>query len=148
MKHGRTIVTADARSARLYECTKTPAGRWHAAEHDAIHNEWTERIEPGRPTVLARGPSASAAQRSADRKHEAEEMDRRFARSVARWIAETPSGNGRPPLTVFAAPRFFARLRDELDRTGVACILREGEFVHLLAPDLVRHPTILECLEP
>jgi hypothetical protein len=142
----RALATVDAHRAFFFLCRSTPRSQWRIEPGDEFHNAWDQRTQHARPTVLGRGPSASAAQHFADRKHEVEELDRRFARAVAGWLARCAGEVPVDRLVLFAAPKFIARLRPELSNLPIPFDLHEAQLTHLHADQLARHPAVLESL--
>lgn len=141
------IAAVDRRRGLLYECTRTSGGEWHVDQRRDVSNLWQGRLERNRPSPLGRGPSASAVQHYADPKHEDEEIDQRFARTIAAWLRDATPETGGDRVTVFAPPKFASMVRQELRESGLDYDVRERELTYLHPTELAEHPAVVELLE-
>lgn len=140
------IVAADGRRASLYSCRLVPGGRFQALTSRHIENGHEGEHEHHRPSLLGRGPSASAAQHFAGHGHSDEEEQRRFAREVANWLSNAAREFRMERVAVFAAPRFLGLLRTEMGDLGGRADLHEGELARLEAGELAEHPAVRRAL--
>lgn len=151
--HQHWIVTADGRSAALFECQRTPAGALHLGRCKSIENAHEAEHERGRPTLAGgaerRGSVARSGARAAPHAvavgHEHEEEQRRFAREIRSWLAHARRISGDQRVTLFAPARFLGLLRAEFAKDDMT-VLREAELTHLGPNELAVHPAILSAI--
>lgn len=151
--HEHWIVTADGRRAGVFACRMTPGGNLHLDPVRAIENAHEHEHERHRPTMIGGAEraravgasSASAAPHFASPGHETEEMQRRFAREVGRWLAATTKELQPARMDVFAAPRFAGYLKSELTLSPTDR-LHETELANLRGPELAVHPAVIGAL--
>ena len=121
-----------------------PRGRYHIEQIDLIETAW-EAHEHGRPSP--RG--GKDAHRYASRGHEDQEMTKRFARDVARWLESQIEQRKIERVSVFAPPRFLGAMRQVCPAALAARIdEHEGDLGYMAPADLLNHPTISGLLEP
>ncbi|MDX2116336.1 MAG: host attachment protein [Planctomycetota bacterium] len=141
------FVTADERVARLFSCTRTPAGTPHVYEIASIQNGHEMEHERGRPDMLSGGARAPGAGGSpfphlaAWKDTEAEE-NRRFAREVSRWLTSESAERKFDRPRIFAASRFLGLLRKEMPD---GADLYEAELTRLQPGALAKHPAVKEA---
>lgn len=151
--HQQWIVTADGRSAALFECQRTPAGKLHLERRKSIENAHEAEHERGRPTLAGGAERRSSVARSGAQAaphavavgHEHEEEQRRFAREVTSWLADARRNPGAHRVTLFAPARFLGLLRAEFAKDDVTA-LQEAELTHLGPSELAVHPAILSAI--
>ena len=132
------VVVADARRARLLQCTFASAGSASVRPCATLVDDWPGH-EHHRPSPLA----AKDGRAYASLHHDAEEQLRRFGRRIVGWIGAAAADRGIERLTLFAPPRLLGVFRGErLQDRGPEVDLREGELAHMTEADLCRHPAI------
>ncbi|CAG0984442.1 hypothetical protein PHYC_01946 [Phycisphaerales bacterium] len=141
------IAAVDRRRGTLFECTRTSGGEWHVAQRREVSNLWESCPPRERLGAVGRGSGASAVRHVADATHEAEEIDLRFARTLANWLRDATPETGGDRVTVFAPPKFVAKVRDAVRETGLEYDVRERELTHLHPSELSEHPAVVELLE-
>jgi protein required for attachment to host cells len=147
----RWIVVSDRRTARLLSCREMTGGRWHAEEEASLDSRWENYHEHHRPSALDGPPSPGTRMHASSGFSEMEvrEEGRRFARDVAQWLERDCDVIGDDSVTVFAAPRFFGDLRDELGkrhRPTRPTDIHELELTRLRPEELVNHTGVLQAL--
>lgn len=140
------LAVCDARCARILRGRTEWPERIHLEDAAELRNPWIDFHEHGRPMMLGRGPSANASQHFADEHREPEELERRFARETARWLAEQAALQDGPLVGAFAATRFLGYLRAALPETGLDLPLLRGELCALRAHEVAAHPAASELM--
>lgn len=111
------IVTLGSRHGRLIKAEPVPVGRWRTEQVDEIRNSWEGYHEHGRPEGLSKGRGTLAKSEGysfAAGTHDDEEMQRRFARDVARWLGDRIGRHAIEKIDLFAPPSFLGDLRAQL----------------------------------
>jgi hypothetical protein len=151
--HEHWIVTADGRRAGVFACRMTPGGNLHLDPLRSIENSHEHEHQRHRPDMIGGAEhsravgasSASAAPRFTSPGHEAEEMQRRFAREVGQWLAATIKELQPTRTDIFAASRFAGYLKDEITLTPTDRV-HEAELANLRGPELATHPAVISAL--
>ncbi|MCE2881846.1 MAG: host attachment protein [Planctomycetaceae bacterium] len=122
-------------------------GSLHLDPAASLASRWEHRTVGERPTLLASGRGASAMVHTSDsnRTGSAAEMQRRFARDAAEWIATQSAKSGSRRTLVFAPPHLLGLLRDEMPEASAAELLH-GDLVRLSAGELAAHPAVVAAL--
>ncbi len=136
------LAVCDSHRATQYLATMEGGDRVHVTETATLASRWVDFHDHSRPMRLGMGPSAGAVQRYADEHHEAEELTRRFAREVARWLASATTRHPGSPLHTFAAPRFLGVLREELGQDWPTITLIRSELCGLRPGEIASHPAV------
>jgi hypothetical protein len=75
-------------------------------------------------------------------------MRRRFAGDVVDWLEGCCGPRLHDDPEIFAAPGFFAWLRDELQARGHRIGIHEASLGSLHVHELARHPAVLAAIGP
>ncbi len=144
------IVTLGARRGRLIKAATEPAGRWRTEQIDEIRNRWEGYHERGRPVGLSKGNGrrgTSEGYSFAAGSHDGEEMRRRFARDVSRWLIRHIKRQSMESVDVFAPPSILGTLRDEMPRNLNGRIrVHQGQLNPIGVGKLPEHSAISSLL--
>lgn len=143
------VIVADSNRLASYRPSRSPMGSLHLDPTASLASRWEHRTEEERPTLLASGRGAAAVVHNSDsnRVGSAAEMQRRFARDAAEWIAAQSASTGSRRTLVFAPPHLLGLLRDEMPEACAAELLH-GDLVRLSAGELAAHPAVVAALSP
>lgn len=140
------IVTADARTAELYKCRHSSAGRIELIPLRSLHNRHEAEHERGRPTLLGRS-APTGPQHTGSPGHTSEEETRRFAREVVTWLRSAKDDLGCSRVIVFSPPRFLGILKPLMDGDTHTYDLRSAGLSALAPTELATHPAVHEALK-
>lgn len=149
------LVTVDERIARLYEAKPRRDKAVDLREVQTLQNRHENEHERGRPDMMAGpGKRSAAAGLGADGgphfvnvADSGEEESRRFAREVARWLAEQAEHANGGRLVVFSAARFLGLLRDEVKAPLATRIEYKAiELAQMPISELREHRALREAL--
>lgn len=133
------LAVVDARHARLFQGSRTPAGRLHLEEAARAEEQWTEK-EHHRPMALTPHPDGHSY---AGTGHVEEERAKRFAKVVAQWAGEQTRQRRLEKLHLFAPRHFLGVLRAELPATLHRVVQDEAhDLGRLTAGELAEHPAV------
>lgn len=133
------IATADSRAARILYVTFPGHERLHVDAVASLDEDWDEH-QHGRPSPRASGNRHSGASEG----HEGEERLQRFARSVSEWMETEFESHGVDHLHLFAAPRVWGHLREQL--SGPVARMVTGQVLdlaHLRPSELAVHAAVV-----
>jgi protein required for attachment to host cells len=145
------IATADASRIALFTCRLSPGGDLRVEHARSLESPRREEHERHRPSLLAGARSCGtlnrsgthAAPQAASSDRDDDEGQRRFARHIGAWLSHAARDLGAGQVSVFAAPRLLGLLREELERhPAVQADLHAGDFAHLRAAELAKHPAV------
>ncbi len=141
------MMVVDQRSARLLSLQRTQGGSLRGEDYKSIRSKWDDQHEHGRPSRLGGRSEASHPHLSSGFSEIEDKVEaRRFARDIRVWIDHEVRGltNGTD-LIVFASPRIFGILGDELDDHDWITLL-QADFARYTPDQLVKHPAVLEAI--
>lgn len=150
------IVIADRRAATVYACHASGDGKAWMERLKSVGGGHAPELQRGRPSLLGGAERAGAVAASGAHaaphavavEHADDEEDRRFAREIRAWLADARRARKMPRTTLFGPARFIGMLRKELGADAEAIAIRDGEFAKLTLAELMRHPAVLEVLDP
>jgi protein required for attachment to host cells len=133
------LAVVDARHARLFHGSRTPAGRLHVEETGKVEENWQEK-EHHRPMSLTPHPDGHSY---AGTGHVEEERAKRFAKAVAQWAGEEARQRKIERLHLFAPKHFLGVLRAELPATLHRIVQDEShDLGRLTAGEIAEHPAV------
>ena len=136
------IVLANDHQARLISAKRTPTGRCHLSETEAIENPIPTH-DRGRPIAL----HGMTGHSYADNLRTLDEERRRFARQLSRWIHTLLQRHDVQHLTVFAPPKLIGCLRVAIKKDHTERIDLIVENLMRLSNDSLRcHHSVMSLL--
>ena len=136
------IVLANDHQARLVTARRTPTGRCHLSEAEAIESPIPAH-DRGRPAAL----NGMNGHSYADNLRTLEEERRRFAKQLSQWLHTLLDQHHIQHLTVFAPSRSIGYLRELIRKEDIAHVDLIDENLMRLPNDALRsHHAVMSVL--